>query len=136
MRKIALAFIAVCAAYAGVLAASDTYLTDAIKSPSYIRALTKLLGDSAGLPNWTQQLLKTSGDYVGTPAAFATVAGAKYELFHACKAHDCTGNELEVMFAPNGAQAWGALIDNGKPLSYLGAPSPAQQSALKTALQQ
>jgi Inhibitor of vertebrate lysozyme (Ivy) len=136
MRRLAWAFIFVCAAHAGVLAASDTYLTDAIKNPSYARALTKLFGDSPGLPSWTQQVLKTSGDYVGTPATFATIAGAKYELFHACKAHDCTGNELEVMFAPNGAQAWGALIDNGKPVSYLGAPSPAQQSALKSALQQ
>jgi Inhibitor of vertebrate lysozyme (Ivy) len=136
MRRSAWALIFVCAAPAGVVAANDTYLTDAIKAPSYARALASLLSNSPGLPNWTQQVLKTSGDYVGTPATFATVAGTKYELFHTCKAHDCTGNELEVMFAPSGSQAWGALIDNGKPMSYLGAPSPAQQAALKSALQQ
>jgi hypothetical protein len=34
------------------------------------------------------------------------------------------------MFAPNGAQAWGALFQEGT-ISYFGAPSAAQQSALK-----
>lgn len=80
--------------------------------------------------------MKTSGDYVGNAAISATVAGVSYELFHACKAHDCAANQLEVMFSPGGAQAWGAIVEDGKPASYLGAPSSAQQAALKAALQQ
>jgi hypothetical protein len=39
------------------------------------------------------------------------------------------------MFAPNGAQAWAAFAATGKPILILGAPSTAQQSALKAALQ-
>jgi len=40
-----------------------------------------------------------------------------------------------VMFAPKGTKAWGAILVDGKNVTYLGAPSPAQQSALKSAMQ-
>jgi hypothetical protein len=39
------------------------------------------------------------------------------------------------MFAPNGTRAWAAYAETGKPIVFLGAPSAAQQSALKVALQ-
>lgn len=136
MRPLCWALIFICTACSIAAAANDIYLTDAIKNPFYLRALTSLLENSGQLPGWTRQVLKTSGDYVGTPVAYSTVDATRYELFFTCKAHDCADNALEVMFAPNGAQAWGALIENGKPISYLGAPSPAQQSALAAALRQ
>ncbi len=53
-----------------------------------------------------------------------------------CKAHACLQNQLAIIFSPGGAQAWGALMDDGKPVSYLGAPGPAQQSALRDVLQE
>jgi hypothetical protein len=115
--------------------AAGTYLTDAIKQPAYLRALTKLLNASPRLPPWTRQVLKTSGDYVGVPVAYATIGGTKYELFNTCKPHDCGDNQLEIMFSSGGAQAWGAVRVDGGPVSYLGAPSPAQQAALKAPLQ-
>jgi hypothetical protein len=117
------------------VAADATYLADAIKNPSYSRALTELLAKSRTLPSWTLQVLKTSGNYVGSPVVSSTVDGAKYALFHTCKAHDCSENQMELMFSPNGAQAWGAVMESGKSISYLGAPGPAQRSALKTGLQ-
>lgn len=117
------------------VAAEAIYLADVIKDPSYSRALTNLLKHSRTLPSWTKQVLNTSGDYVGSPVVFSTVDGTKYELFHTCKAHNCAGNELEVMFAQGGTQAWGALMEKGKSISYLGVPSLAQQSALMAALQ-
>jgi hypothetical protein len=123
-----------CAA-CSIAAAADTYLGDAIKTPSYSRAVTNLLKGSGSLPSSTRQVLSTRGDYVGSTVDHVTVEGIRYELYHACKPHDCGDNALEVMFAPNGAQAWGALKENGNSISYLGAPSPAQQSALKGALQ-
>jgi hypothetical protein len=134
MRKLYLAFMLVCAVCSIAVAADAPYLTDAMKNPSYSRALTNLLKSSRSLPSWTKQILKASGDYVGTPVTYSTVDGIKYELFNACKAHDCADNQLEVMFAPGGTQAWGAVMTNGNSIAYLGTPSPAQQSALQAAL--
>jgi len=41
-----------------------------------------------------------------------------------------------VMFSPRGARAWGAFLESGRPIAYLGAPSPAQRAALMTSLRQ
>jgi Inhibitor of vertebrate lysozyme (Ivy) len=117
-------------------AASGIYLSDAIKHPAYSRALAALLDQAGGLPTWTRQVLKPTGDYVGSPVAYSAIGAISYALFHTCKAHDCAANQLEIMFAPHGAQAWGAVIAGGQSVSYLGAPSTAQQSALHAALQQ
>ncbi|MGB6534715.1 MAG: Ivy family c-type lysozyme inhibitor [Xanthobacteraceae bacterium] len=139
MRRICWAFVSFClfcAACPLAVAANNVYLTDAIRNSTYLNALTNLLHSAGKLPPWTQQLLNPTGDYVGNPAAYSTVDGAKYELFYTCMAHECDNNELEVMFAPGGAQAWGALVVDGKTASYLGDPSPAQQAALKAAMQQ
>lgn len=135
MRRIYLAVILTHAAFSIAAAANQTYLTDAIKNPSYLRSLTSLLDNGGRLPSWTRQVLKTSGDYVGTPVAYSNAAGIRYELFYACKAHDCADNAMELMFAPNGAQAWAALVEDGKSVTYLGSPSAAQQAALKQAFQ-
>jgi hypothetical protein len=139
MRRLCWAFAPFCLFFAAcplAVAANDVYLFDAIKNSAYLNALTTLLEGAGRLPAWTHQLLKTTGDYVGNPAVYSTVDGTKYELFYNCMAHDCYNNELEVMFAPNGAQAWGALVVDGKAVFYLGGPSPAQQTALKAALEQ
>lgn len=115
-------------------AAEPPYLIDVIKKPSYLHALTALLKSAPKLPSWTRQVLSPSGNYVGTPATDATVGSGKYELFFTCKAHDCDQNNLEIMFAPDGTQAWGELVVNGRSPTYLGAPNAAQQAALAAAL--
>ena len=135
MRQIYLAVILTYTASSIAAAANQPYLTDAIKTPSYLRSLTSLLNNGGMLPSWTRQVLKTSGDYVGTPVAYSSADGIRYELFYACKAHDCADNAMELMFAPNGAQAWAALVEDGKSVTYLGSPSAAQQAALKQAFQ-
>lgn len=135
MRRIHCAVLLICAACSSAAAANQTYLTDAIKNPSYLRSLTGLLKNAGKLPSWTQQVLKTKGDYVGTPVAYTTIGGTRYELFYACKAHDCADNAMELMFAPNGIKAWAAMVEDGKSVTYLGAPSDAQQAVLKQAFQ-
>ena len=136
MRQLWWVFIVMSTAASLALAANDIYLTDVIKNPSYLRALTQLLKSAHNLPNWTKQVLKTSGNYVGTPATYSTIGGTRYELFHTCKPHDCSDSRLEVMFSPRGARAWGAFLESGRPIAYLGAPSPAQRAALMTSLRQ
>lgn len=135
MRRIRCAIVLMCAICSSAVAAKQMYLTDAIKNPSYLRSLTGLLKNAGKLPNWTRQVLKTSGDYVGTPVAYSTVDGIGYELFYACKPHDCADNAMELMFAPNGTKAWAAMVEDGSSVTYLGAPSPAQQAVLRQAFQ-
>jgi hypothetical protein len=135
MRQVRWAFVVLITACRLAAAAEVPYLTDAIKNPAYLRALTTLLKSGPKLPRWTRQVLDRSGNYVGTPATDATVGSTRYQLFFTCKAHDCDQNNLEIMFAPDGAQAWGAIVVDGRSPSYLGAPSAAQQAALKAALE-
>ena len=71
-----------------------------------------MLSNAGRLPSWTRQVLKTSGDYVGTPVAYSNAAGIRYELFYACKAHDCADNAMELMFAPNSNRAWATLMED------------------------
>jgi Inhibitor of vertebrate lysozyme (Ivy) len=135
MRQMYRALVLLCMATTGAAAANQTYLTDAIKNPAYLRSLTNLLKSAGKLPSWTGQVLKTSGNYVGTPVAYLTIDGIRYEVFYACKAHDCGNNAMELMFAPLGAQVWAAMVVDGKSVTYLGSPSAAQQAALKEAFQ-
>lgn len=135
MRRIQSAFLVMCAACSSAVAAKQTYLTDAIKNPAYLRSLTSLLKSAGKLPNWTRQVLKTSGDYVGTPVAYSTIGGIRYELYYACKPHDCADSAMELMFAPNGTKAWAAMVEDGKSVTYLGSPSVTQQAVLKEAFQ-
>jgi len=135
MRQTFWALIFAVAASTIAAAANQIYLTDAIKNPSYLRSLTGLLKNADKLPIWSRQVLNTSGNYVGTPGAYSTVDGIRYELFYACKAHDCADNAMELMFAPQGAKVWGAIVIDGKSVAYLGAPDAAQRAALKEALQ-
>ncbi|MFZ2069730.1 MAG: Ivy family c-type lysozyme inhibitor [Xanthobacteraceae bacterium] len=135
MRQLYCALVLTCAVCSNAAAANQAYLTDAIKNPAYLRSLTSLLKNAGKLPSWTRQVLKTSGNYVGTPVAYSTVDGIRYELFYACKPHDCDNNGMELMFAPHGAKVWAAMVQDGKAVTYLGTPNAAQQAALKEAFQ-
>lgn len=130
MRRLRWAMVMMCIASTPA-AAIEPYLFDIIKKPAYARALSTLFDGSGKLPDWTREMRKPRGNYVASPATRAAAAGVTYEMFHACKPHDCKDNQMVVMFAPNGAQAWGALQEAGKPALYFGLPSAAQQGALK-----
>jgi hypothetical protein len=135
MRRLRWVILLAAAAYALPAAAADPFLFDVVKKPAYSRSLTSLLQGAGGMPNWTRNLVSPRGDYVGSPVDYVTVGGTRYELFNACKAHECDSSRVEVMFSPNGTQAWAGVYEAGKPITWLGAPSPAQQEAMKGALQ-
>ncbi len=135
VRRLCRALILAGAACALPATAADVYLFDAVKKPAYARSLRGLLQGARGLPGWTRNLLSARGNYVGTPAEYVTVEGTQYELFNACKAHECADSRFEVMFSPGGTQAWAGVYESGRPIIWLGAPSPAQQAAIKGPLQ-
>jgi hypothetical protein len=114
--------------------AAEPYLSDVIKKPAYLQALRSLLDHAGNLPGWTREVLKPKGAYVGSSATHAVINGTTYDLFFNCEQQNCDVAQLVVMFAPNGAQAWAALLKEGT-TSYFGAPSDAQQAALKKEIQ-
>ena len=108
MRRLHWAIVVACAAYALPAAAADPYLFDVIKKPAYSRALTSLLQSAHGLPGWTRNLLSPRGDYVGSTVDYVTVAGTRYELFNACKAHDCDSSRVAASSARTSSTSSGS----------------------------
>nr|WP_306666288.1 Ivy family c-type lysozyme inhibitor [Bradyrhizobium campsiandrae] len=107
------------------------YLSGVLQKPAYVQALTVLL-DKA--PSWTREVLKRNGAYVSSPRFTHEIDGTKYELFDICvRVTKCIDTSIVLMFAPDGTQAWAGLREKGV-VSYVGAPSEAQQAVLKRAL--
>ncbi|WP_024514550.1 Ivy family c-type lysozyme inhibitor [Bradyrhizobium sp. Tv2a-2] len=113
--------------------AAEPYLSNMIKKPAYAQTLKSLLDHAGNLPSWTQEVLKPKGARVESTAIHAAINGTVYDVFFSCEPHNCNAAALVVMFAPNGTQAWGALLKEGT-ISYLGTPSDAQQAVLKKEL--
>lgn len=104
------------------------YLSGVLQKPDYVQALTGLLGSA---PSWTREILKRNGPYVSSARTTQDIAGTSYELFSMCVPKPkCDDTTIVLMFAPNGAQAWAGLREKGI-VSFLGAPSDAQQAVLK-----
>jgi hypothetical protein len=137
MRRLGWAIILLGSAYALPAMAADVYLSDLIKKPAYARSLKALLKDAKepDFPFWLPALLSTRGDYVSAPVEYVTIGGTSYGLINACKPHQCDDSRIEVMFAPNGTQAWGGVYQFGKPIVWLGAPNVEQQAAMTPPLQ-
>lgn len=111
------------------------YLFDVLKKKTYARSSKSLVDHAGKLPDWTRDLL--TGNEVtcnSSPAELADIQGITYEVFSVCvKEFSCTDTRVIVMFAPNGAEAWGVVVHEGATY-YLGAPSDAQLVVMRAAL--
>ncbi len=126
--------VIVCASLASLsAAAAEAYLFDVMKQPAFRKAYVAMLAGARHLPSWLDEITG-KGDYVATPEADVTINGTRYRLFHACKAHDCAGHELEVMFSADAARAFGLLIDGDHPMRWFGQPDAPQKAALQKAI--
>jgi Inhibitor of vertebrate lysozyme (Ivy) len=132
-RQLRWVLVMMCAISSPVIAA-DPNLSDVIKKPAYARTLRSLLDHAGNLPSWTRDVLKPKGDNVEAPATHAAINGTAYEVYFSCESQNCSNSKLALMFASNGTQAWGELFNEGT-ISYLGAPSEAQQAVLKKAME-
>jgi Inhibitor of vertebrate lysozyme (Ivy) len=108
----------------------EPWLSDVVKKPAYARALKKLFNQTPNLPSWTREALNPKSAMIGTPLLHVNIDGVAYEMFKGCMPYNGDVSELVLLFAPNGTQAWGALVDKG-PVSYLGAPSDEQAAWLR-----
>jgi hypothetical protein len=107
----------------------DPYLFDMLKEPSYLAAWNAMLSGER-VPAWVANYAK-SFDGPSNPSKTVTIGGKAYLLGYVCKAHDCGDNQLHVLFAPAGKQAWGLLL-TGEKRSWLGKPDAVIQTAIKS----
>jgi hypothetical protein len=103
------------------------YLHDLMKQEAYLTAWKTMLGPDL-VPDWVKSYSDTL-DGPPTPSITVPVNGDKYTLGFTCKAQDCGGNQLYVLFAPQARQAWGLLI-TGESHRWLGHPEPPIQQAI------
>ena len=55
-------------------------------------------------PQWV-----TTGQGTAAPVEKVVMDGKTYTVGQMCKPHDCAANQLNVVFSPDGKQAWGLL---------------------------
>jgi hypothetical protein len=108
------------------------YLFDLMKQPTYLAAWKGMVAGET-VPPWVTTFGKTLNG-TGTPVTQVSVGGVPYTLAWVCKPHDCGGNEVYVLFAPGGGQAWGLSISGGK-RRWLGKPNAAIQAAILSGVQ-
>jgi hypothetical protein len=111
----------------------DPYLFDMLKEPAYLAAWKAMLKGEQ-VPSWVANYAKTF-DGPSTPSTTVMVGGQAYLLGYVCKAHDCGDNQLNVLFAPAGRQAWGLLV-TGEDKKWLGHPDAGIQAAITSNISQ
>jgi hypothetical protein len=132
-----LAGLALCALVAGggvgpALARASAYLHDLVKTEPYRSAWLNMLAKERNVPSWIKDFISTGGA-VNTPTHMVPVGYRAYLVATLCKARDCAGDKLYVMFAPDGAQAYARLVVAGKVPRLLGKPDAAVRAALTAA---
>ncbi|BAQ18739.1 Ivy family c-type lysozyme inhibitor [Methyloceanibacter caenitepidi] len=133
LARILLAFVLLGAAPAMAQAPEEPYLPDLMEQqPAYLEAWKAMVAGEK-LPAWVNTFTKTQGA-VAAPVKTIPVAGQPYTLGWICEPHNCGGNEVYALFAPDARQAWGLLIDDGK-RRWLGKPDAAVQAAIQNAVE-
>jgi hypothetical protein len=108
------------------------YLFDLLKQQHYLTAWKAMLKGET-VPAWVKNYASTF-DGPSNPSTAVPIGNEVYTLGYVCQAHNCGGNELYVLFAPGGAQAWGLLI-TGEDRKWLGNPDAAIQAAILSGVQ-
>jgi hypothetical protein len=68
------------------------------------------------------------------PTIAVPLDGEIYTLGFTCKPNECETNQLYVLFAPEGRDAWAMLAMPGAGMTWLGRPSERIQDAITGAL--
>ncbi len=108
------------------------YLFDLLKQKPYLAAWNAMLAGTS-VPAWVKNYAKTF-DGPSNPSKDVPIQGKVHTLGWVCKAHDCGDNQLQVLFAPGAAQAWGLLTTSGQQ-QWLGNPDAAIQAAINSNLE-
>jgi hypothetical protein len=133
LRRLVLAVLLLVAAPVAYGLDQDPYLFDMLKEPAYLAAWKAMLKGEQ-VPAWVANYAKTF-DGPSSPSKTVMVGGEAYTLGWVCKAHDCGDNQLHVLFAPQGKQAWGLLVA-GSNQKWLGKPDASIQAAITSNMNQ
>lgn len=131
-RRLVLFLVVLGLGAAPVAAQESPYLPDLMKQPAYFAAWKTMVAGET-LPAWVNTFTKTQ-NAVAAPVKAIPVAGQAYTLGWICKPHDCGGNEVYALFAPDARQAW-ALLISGDQRRWLGNPDAAVQAAILSGVQ-
>jgi hypothetical protein len=90
-------------------AVQQEFLDDRFKKPAYRTAWQAMFKGEKNVAPWYAKMDKNyqSNAHRCNPS---TIDGVEYEVHNLCKKHDCGDNHFIAFFAPEGRQAWGALI--------------------------
>ena len=111
---------------------AQAYLYDLLAKPSYSKSWNALFLDEKNVDAWLAKYSKTQ-DGPAMPGKQLKLGGASYQINSVCKTHDCDRNMFYVLYAPNGAKAWGLLLKEGKSERFFGKPDEEQKNALRAA---
>jgi hypothetical protein len=125
---------------AGTLAAtpafSEPYLVDVLAKPTYGKSWNALFFGEKNVETWLTEYSRTL-DGPATPGKIITLDETHYQINDVCKTHSCGSNTFYVLFAPNGAAAWGLLLtedrDGRKKERFFGNPDAQKKQALRAA---
>ena len=106
-------------------------LGELMKLPAFIYAWQGMVAGETP-PQWVKDYTATL-DGPPVPTIAVPLDGEIYTLGFTCKPNECEANQLYVLFAPDGRDAWGML---GTPdgISWLGRPDQRIQDAITNAL--
>ena len=111
--------------------AQGPVLADLLKNSAYASAWRIMLAGE-DVPFWVHEYGKTR-DGPPTPSIPVPLLGETYTLGFTCKPNDCENNQLYVLFAPDGRDAW-ALLASIDGITWLGKPEEPIQDAITGAL--
>ena len=107
-------------------------LGELLKVQKYIYAWQVMMSGEAP-PEWVKTYTTTL-DGPPTPTIAVSLDGEIYTLGFTCKPNDCENNQLYVLFAPEGRDAWAMLAATATGITWLGRPDQRIQDAITSAL--
>lgn len=102
-----------------------------LQLPKYIYAWQGMMAGETP-PEWIKEYATTL-DGPPTPTIPVPLDDEIYTLGFTCKPNDCENNQLFVLFAPEGRDAW-ALLASPAGFSWLGRPSDRVKDAINGSL--
>ena len=108
------------------------YIFDVLRRASYPTAYNRMFKGERGVPTWFATA-KAASAGTTTPGRVVSLEGRNEELYTFCKAHECSGNDVAVLFSDDGDRAVGASLLSGQ-LRMFGNPDFAERQALQRAL--
>jgi hypothetical protein len=111
---------------------AEEYLYDVLAKPGYRKSWNTLFIGEQHVASWLTRYARTKNGPT-TPGTTIALGDARYQVHHVCKVHDCGDNMFHVLFALDGARAWGLLLQKGRDERFFGNPDEEKKEALRTA---